>query len=50
MKTIALLGKGGGKLKGICDHEIIVPSDDTQRVQEAHIMIIHLICEIIDEV
>ncbi|MBS3067648.1 D-sedoheptulose 7-phosphate isomerase [Candidatus Micrarchaeota archaeon] len=48
MNAIALLGKGGGKLKGLCNCEIIVPSNDTQRVQEAHIMIIHLICELIE--
>lgn len=49
MKTIALLGKDGGKLKSSTDCEIIVPSNDTQRVQEAHIIIIHLICELIEE-
>ncbi len=48
MATIALLGKGGGKLKGQCTHEIIVPSSDTQRIQEMHILIIHLICGIIE--
>ncbi len=48
MSTIALLGKGGGKLKGMCNCEIIVPSGDTQRVQEMHIFISHLVCELIE--
>lgn len=47
--TIALLGKNGGKLKAMCEYEIIVHSDDTQRVQEMHILIIHLLCELIEE-
>ena len=49
MDTIALLGKNGGKLKGMCKNEIIVPSGDTQRIQEMHIFIIHLLCELIEE-
>jgi D-sedoheptulose 7-phosphate isomerase len=47
--TLALLGKGGGALKGVCDHEIIIPSADTPRIQEMHGLIIHCICERIDE-
>lgn len=50
VKTIALLGKDGGKMKGICDIEIIVPSDNTARIQESHIMILHIFCEQIDKV
>lgn len=45
-KTICLLGSGGGKLKDICDLPIIVPSDNVQRIQESHITIGHIICEI----
>ena len=48
-KTIALTGSGGGQLGPICDHRVIVPSDDTQRIQECHIMIGHIVCELIDE-
>jgi len=48
--NIGLLGKGGGKIKNYCDISIIVPSDNTQNIQEAHIMIIHIICQMIDEV
>jgi D-sedoheptulose 7-phosphate isomerase len=46
--TIGLLGKDGGYLKDECDIAIVVRSDDTPRIQEAHITIIHILCEIID--
>jgi D-sedoheptulose 7-phosphate isomerase len=48
-KTIALTGSGGRRLGSLCDHRVIVPSDDTQRIQECHIMIGHIVCELIDE-
>ena len=41
LKTVALLGKSGGAAKGLADHEIIVPSDVTARVQEVHAFILH---------
>lgn len=47
--NIGLLGKGGGKMKEYCDVSIIVPSGNTQNIQEVHIMIIHIICQMIDE-
>ncbi len=47
--TIGLTGKGGGKLKGVVDLSIIVPSHDTARIQESHILIGHLIAEIVEE-
>jgi D-sedoheptulose 7-phosphate isomerase len=46
IKTICLLGSGGGKLKDECDLPIIVPSDNVQRIQESHITIGHILCEI----
>jgi D-sedoheptulose 7-phosphate isomerase len=46
--TVAFLGKGGGKTKGLCDIELIVPSDTTARIQEAHKLLFHVICEWID--
>jgi len=49
MATIGLLGRDGGKIKNECDIAIVVPSNDTPRTQEAHITIIHILCEIIDE-
>lgn len=48
-KTIGLLGRGGGKIHNVTDISIIVPSDITARIQEAHIMIGHIICEIAEE-
>ena len=46
--TAALLGKEGGKIKGTCDYEIIVPSENTARIQEIHTIIIHLLIELIE--
>ncbi|KPJ50561.1 hypothetical protein AMJ40_02580 [candidate division TA06 bacterium DG_26] len=48
LKTIALLGKGGGKLKGRADLELIVDSNSTERIQEAHLLILHIIAEMIE--
>ena len=47
-KTLGLSGKGGGKMNGKCDINIIVPSDVTARVQEMHILVGHIICQAID--
>jgi len=47
--TIGLTGKSGGKMKELCDHIIKVPSSDTPRIQECHIMIGHIICEIVEK-
>jgi len=49
IKTVALLGKHGGKTKNIADVELIVPSDDTPRIQEAHITILHIMCELVEK-
>ena len=48
-KTIALTGGDGGSLANICDLKVVVPSNDTQRIQECHIMIGHVVCELIDD-
>jgi len=48
-KTIGLSGKGGGNFNDICDINIIVPSEDTARIQEMHILIGHTICHLIDQ-
>lgn len=45
LRVIGLLGRDGGKLKDLCDISIVVPSDSTPRIQEAHILIGHTICE-----
>jgi D-sedoheptulose 7-phosphate isomerase len=46
--TIALLGKDGGKTKGVADHEVIVPSATTARIQEIHTWILHQILEAVE--
>jgi D-sedoheptulose 7-phosphate isomerase len=48
-KTIGFSGKGGGDFNSLCDINIIVPSEDTARIQEMHIVIGHTICELIDQ-
>jgi D-sedoheptulose 7-phosphate isomerase len=48
LATIGLLGKGGGKLAGLVELALVVPSADTQRVQESHIAIAHAIAELVD--
>ncbi|RLD88515.1 MAG: phosphoheptose isomerase [Bacteroidetes bacterium] len=48
MKTVAFTGAGGGEMASVADLSIRVPSEDTPRIQEAHIMIGHIICEIIE--
>jgi len=45
IKTIALLGKWGGKIKNMVDIALVVPSDNTPRIQECHQTIYHTICE-----
>jgi len=47
--TIGLTGGSGGTLKALCDETLIVPSDVTARIQEAHILVGHILCEMIDE-
>ena len=48
--TVGLSGQSGGKLGKICDLTIKVPSENTSRIQEIHILIGHILCEMIDEV
>lgn len=48
-RTIALLGKDGGSIKEIAQLPIIVPSDDTPRIQEGHITIIHILCDLLEK-
>jgi D-sedoheptulose 7-phosphate isomerase len=47
--TVALVGRDGGKMAQIADIAIIVPSNDTPRIQESHILIGHIICDIIEK-
>jgi D-sedoheptulose 7-phosphate isomerase len=49
MKTVALTGEGGGKMAQYADYLIDVPSKDTPRIQEVHILIGHIICEMVEK-
>ena len=49
LSTIVFTGRSGGRLHGLSDITINVPSDDTQRIQEAHIMIGQILCGIIED-
>ena len=50
LKTVALLGKDGGKLKGACDYEFIIPGETSDRIQEVHMMILHIIIEGVERI
>jgi D-sedoheptulose 7-phosphate isomerase len=47
--TAALLGKDGGKIGKVVDYPIIIPCDITARIQESHITLIHIICELVED-
>jgi len=49
LKSIALTGKDGGELAKIADVSFIAPSDETPRIQESHITVAHIICELVEE-
>jgi D-sedoheptulose 7-phosphate isomerase len=49
MKVIGFLGGKGGKLKDIVDLPIVIPSSNVQRIQEGHITVAHIICELVEE-
>jgi len=47
--TIGLLGRDGGEIGKLVDLALIVPSPDTPRVQEAHLFIIHILCDLVEK-
>ena len=47
--VIGLAGKTGGKMKDICDHLLVVPSNSTARIQEMHILIGHMLCGALEQ-
>ncbi|MFO7871494.1 MAG: SIS domain-containing protein [Kiritimatiellia bacterium] len=49
MRTVCLLGRDGGRLAGLADHEIIVASDMTERIQEAHQVLVHLVLDAVEK-
>ena len=48
-RTIGLLGRDGGTISPICDLALVVPSTDTPRIQEGHITIIHILCDLVEK-
>jgi D-sedoheptulose 7-phosphate isomerase len=48
-RTVGLLGKDGGSIKGLVDIDLTVPGNDTPRIQEGHITIIHILCELVEQ-
>lgn len=48
--TVGFTGEGGGKLAGLCDHLIAVPSNDTPRIQECHILLGHILCKQLEDI
>jgi len=48
MLTIGMTGEKGGKMEKLCDYLIKIPSKDTPRIQEAHILVGHIICELVE--
>ena len=47
--VVAFLGKGGGQLKEIADLSIVIPAEDTARIQELHLAIEHVICDLVED-
>ena len=47
--TLALLGRDGGPLRQPANRSLVIPSTDTQRIQEVHILVIHLICQHVED-
>jgi D-sedoheptulose 7-phosphate isomerase len=48
-RTVGLLGKDGGSIREMVDLDLTVPGQDTPRIQEGHITIIHILCELVEE-
>jgi len=49
MLSVGMSGATGGKIKELCQHNIIIPSSNTARIQEAHIIVGHIFCQIIED-
>lgn len=48
MKVVGLLGRDGGRIRALCDLALVVESDDTQRIQETHNLIGHILCDLVE--
>ena len=49
LRTLALLGRDGGDLRGLADVAVVVPAADTQHIQEVHTVLVHVLCEIVED-
>ena len=49
MVTVGMSGAGGGKMRALCDYLLDMPSTDTPRIQEAHILVGHILCQLVEE-
>ena len=49
MKVVILTGKSSGNMKNLGDVKICIPSDNTQRIQEGHLLVEHIFCELIEK-
>lgn len=47
--TVAFLARGGGRLAGLVDHALVIPTDSTARAQELHITLGHIICQMVED-
>ncbi len=49
MRSVAFLGRDGGQCRRLSDVPVVVPVDDTQRIQEVHLLVLHILCELVEE-
>lgn len=47
-RIVGLSGRDGGELNSLCDINLVIPNNDTPRIQEMHILLIHILCDIIE--
>ncbi len=48
MRVVGMLGRDGGRVRALCDVALVVQSDDTQRIQETHNLLGHLLCDLVE--
>jgi D-sedoheptulose 7-phosphate isomerase len=46
--TVGFTGNGGGQMRGLCDHNVIIPSDTTMNIQECHLALEHIYCMVVE--
>jgi D-sedoheptulose 7-phosphate isomerase len=46
--TVGFTGNGGGQMRDLCDHNVIIPSDTTMNIQECHITLEHIFCMVVE--